>query len=178
MYELFVLGELCDKPMHGYWLHHVLSQMLPLRPVSWGSLYPVLQRLEEQGAIEIVPDSSDSGRPRKIYRLTAMGRRRFLALMMEPIAPSPDADEIFRIKLSKFHLLEPADRVAVARQYFEVLEMIAESLAETQARVANEPNIGDRERSQIMTVISYEKAMSDARLKWMDHYIRTLDGEE
>ena len=83
MYELFVLGELADKPMHGYLLHSILISVLgPRRPVSWGSLYPVLKQLEDEGAIEqVAPDEPGPGRPKKIYRITELGRQRLMRLM-------------------------------------------------------------------------------------------------
>ena len=52
MYELFVLGELVHKPMHGYLLQRVVQEAIgPVRQMSWGALYPLLKRLERDGLI-------------------------------------------------------------------------------------------------------------------------------
>ena len=76
MYELFILGELMDQPMHGYLLREIINLAIgPLRQMSWGALYPLLRRLEADALIEQSPEPSGSGdRPRKIYRITSAGR--------------------------------------------------------------------------------------------------------
>ena len=57
MLELAILGLLDERPMHGYELRKRLSEMLgTVRTVSFGSLYPTLRRLQQQG--DIVEDSS------------------------------------------------------------------------------------------------------------------------
>src|SRR5215510_9216586 len=86
LYELFVLGELIGGPHHGYLLHEILSKILgPFRTASWGALYPLIHRLEEDGFI--VPDmktkrsDSEGKRSRRyIYRITKTGRDRFQEL--------------------------------------------------------------------------------------------------
>jgi len=42
-----------------------------------GMLYPVLQRMEMDGLISSCWRASDGGRPRRYYRITALGRREF-----------------------------------------------------------------------------------------------------
>src|SRR5579871_5535110 len=45
-YELFVLGELVNGPMHGYLLREILNRVLgPYRTMSWGVLYPLIHAL-------------------------------------------------------------------------------------------------------------------------------------
>src|SRR5437868_881489 len=53
MLELAILGLLKERSMHGYQLSKRLSDTLGgFWRVSYGSLYPTLQRLERQGAVE------------------------------------------------------------------------------------------------------------------------------
>lgn len=57
MLELAILGEF-STPQHGYELRKRLSTTLgPLRRLSFGSLYPALHRLLEQGLIQAVDPS-------------------------------------------------------------------------------------------------------------------------
>ena len=70
-----LLAVLADAPGHGY----ELSQRLTQRSggelgVHEGSLYPALHRLERGGLVES-SWSTDTGRRRRIYRLTSAGRR-------------------------------------------------------------------------------------------------------
>ncbi|KHF35399.1 Transcriptional regulator PadR-like family protein [Paenibacillus sp. P1XP2] len=57
MYELFILGELMNNPMHGYLLHQILNGIVgPTRKVSWGAIYPLIHGMVADGLIEQVPD--------------------------------------------------------------------------------------------------------------------------
>ena len=67
MLELAILGEL-EEPLHGYEVRKRLSRSLgPVRSLSFGSLYPALHRLADQGLITVVDlpkdpaESSDAG---------------------------------------------------------------------------------------------------------------------
>src|SRR5581483_12430028 len=92
MYQLFVLGQLMDQPMHGYLLRDILSNMLgPFRQMSWGALYPLIRQLECNGWIELDVEEDEgqdkrgtNSRQRKRYRITDAGRERFQAMMQEP----------------------------------------------------------------------------------------------
>ena len=58
MLELAVLGILKEQPLHGYELKKRLSETLgPLSSVSFGSLYPALNRLESAGAVAVQPEA-------------------------------------------------------------------------------------------------------------------------
>lgn len=55
MLELAILGLLKDQQMHGYHLKKRLTESLgPFSSVSFGSLYPALNRLERAGAVRAV----------------------------------------------------------------------------------------------------------------------------
>ena len=73
MIELAVLGQLKERPMHGYQLNRELSEHLGgLSRVSYGSLYPSLRRLERQGAITSEPGATGARR-KTVYAITAEG---------------------------------------------------------------------------------------------------------
>jgi DNA-binding PadR family transcriptional regulator len=77
---LFILLSLAPEPKHGYAILKDVQALSKDRVVlSTGTLYGALKRLLEQGWIERVEDVSDaaeeSGRPRKAYALTDLGRR-------------------------------------------------------------------------------------------------------
>jgi PadR family transcriptional regulator, regulatory protein PadR len=73
--DRLLLAVLAEAPGHGY----ELSQRLTARSggeleVPEGSLYPALHRLERAGLVASAW-SADGGRRRRVYRLTAAGRR-------------------------------------------------------------------------------------------------------
>jgi PadR family transcriptional regulator, regulatory protein PadR len=72
-----VLSVLADGPLHGYGLAKEIERRSGgFFTGSWGSLYPALQRLENDGLIEGVWEPYPPGgkRRRRVYRLTAPGR--------------------------------------------------------------------------------------------------------
>lgn len=78
----FILLSLAPGPQHGYAILKDVAQLSAGRVrLSTGTLYGAIQRLLEQGWIEPVAgdDTEASGRPRKAYQLTGLGRRVTLA---------------------------------------------------------------------------------------------------
>src|ERR1700733_5395531 len=75
--EMMILHSLRLKPMHGYALvKHIRQISDDLLQVEEGSLYPALQRMLREGWLKAEEGISAKGRPTRIYRLTASGRRR------------------------------------------------------------------------------------------------------
>lgn len=125
MLELAILGLLKEQDHHGYELKKRLSDTLgPLSRVSFGSLYPALNRLERAGAIKAVEASvavspipstgslggelaafrarraaTRGGRSRKVYGITEIGHRLFDELVIEE-GTTGDDDRTFNLKLA------------------------------------------------------------------------------
>jgi len=75
--EMMILHSLRLKPMHGYALvKHIQQISDDLLQIEEGSLYPALQRMLREGWLKSEEGISAKGRPTRIYRLTAAGRRR------------------------------------------------------------------------------------------------------
>jgi transcriptional regulator len=63
------------EPVHGYGIARRIEQISgDLLSVNQGTLYPVLLRLEQEGAIASEWDSSENNRRARFYRLTRAGR--------------------------------------------------------------------------------------------------------
>ena len=72
---LDVLGSL-----HGYGIARRIEQISgDLLAVNQGTLYPVLLRLEQEGAVASDWGASENNRRARFYRLTAAGRKQLLA---------------------------------------------------------------------------------------------------
>jgi PadR family transcriptional regulator, regulatory protein PadR len=69
---LDVLGS-----VHGYGIARRIEQISgDLLAVNQGTLYPVLLRLEQEGAIKSEWGASENNRRARFYRLTRMGRKQ------------------------------------------------------------------------------------------------------
>lgn len=67
-------------PQHGYGLAKRIGQISgDLLSVNQGTLYPLLLKLENEGAIASEYGPSDNNRRARFYRLTAAGRRQLQA---------------------------------------------------------------------------------------------------
>ena len=75
---LMVLKTLAAMgPQHGYGIARRIEQTSgDLLSLNYGTLYPALLKLEQQGAIESEWGVSDNNRKAKFYRLTRAGRRQ------------------------------------------------------------------------------------------------------
>jgi len=64
-------------PLHGYGIARRIEQISgDLLSVNQGTLYPVLLRLEQEGAVESEWGASENNRRARYYRLTREGRRQ------------------------------------------------------------------------------------------------------
>ena len=67
-------------PLHGYGIARRIEQISgDLLAVNQGTLYPVLLKLEHEGAVQSDWGTSYNNRRARFYKLTAAGRRRMLA---------------------------------------------------------------------------------------------------
>jgi PadR family transcriptional regulator PadR len=64
-------------PLHGYGIARRIEQTSgDLLSVNYGTLYPALLKLEQEGYIDSEWGQSDNNRKAKYYRLTRAGRKR------------------------------------------------------------------------------------------------------
>jgi len=64
-------------PLHGYGIARRIEQTSgQLLAVNYGTLYPALLKLEQEGYIESEWGASDNNRRAKYYRLTRAGRKQ------------------------------------------------------------------------------------------------------
>ena len=64
-------------PLHGYGIARRIEQMSGhLLSVNYGTIYPALLKLEQEGSIASEWGVSENNRRAKFYRLTGAGRRR------------------------------------------------------------------------------------------------------
>jgi PadR family transcriptional regulator PadR len=67
-------------PLHGYGIARRIEQTSGnLLSINYGTLYPALLKLEQEGYIASAWDLSENKRKAKYYRLTRAGRRRLTA---------------------------------------------------------------------------------------------------
>lgn len=75
---MLILKLLDGGDMYGYQMIEELERLSEnVFTLKAGTLYPLLHNLEKQGVVESYEQLSDSGRPRKYYRITKRGKGLF-----------------------------------------------------------------------------------------------------
>lgn len=75
-----VLSVLKKEDSYGYKLSSVISKEID---VSEGTIYPLLKRMRKDDLVSTYLKESDSGPPRKYYKITDEGLSRYEALVEE-----------------------------------------------------------------------------------------------
>jgi DNA-binding PadR family transcriptional regulator len=109
---LAVLECLHECPRHPYDIHQTMQEREVWRLVklTTGSLYHTIERLAEDGLIEVVETSRAGRRPeRTTYRMTEAGRDAFAARIRAMIADLPTEYPQYPVAVGFLHELERED---------------------------------------------------------------------
>ncbi len=97
-----LLGLLLRGDAYGYELKRIVeTEFAPHWRIDFAQLYRSLAKLDAQGFVRVRESASDGGPARKIYSVTARGRRAFAEWVAEP----PDAQDEFWVKVRLAHTL-------------------------------------------------------------------------
>lgn len=143
--EPAILGLLHQTPMHGYELRKRLNVVLgSFRALSYGSLYPCLRSLVEQGWIvgsdsHAAPPHALAGkRARIVYELTADGKEKFQEILSSS-GPATWEDENFDVRFAFFAQTDAETRLRILEgrrsRLTERLETIRQSFTRTRERM-------------------------------------------
>lgn len=78
--EMVVLGIINSKDSYGYDIYQSISKNME---ISESTIYPILRKLTNEGLCETYLRESSEGPPRKYFRITLQGNRRFKRLKDE-----------------------------------------------------------------------------------------------
>lgn len=129
MLEIATLGLLQREPVHGYRLKQTLELFMSgCISVNYGSIYPLLKRLEEAGYIQtLAEEQGEAGSSRKIYSITDKGRDRWRQKMLEhPHESKVNSRSRFMIKFFFFSHLESAERRKLIEHRLRVCQLALE----------------------------------------------------
>ncbi len=175
MYELFILSKLMHRPMHGYLIQSILNSAIgPVRRMSWGTLYPLMKRLEENGYILAVEEAKDDPRGKKRYLTTDKGRIRFLELMNEPSEPNANSADLFRIKVGCFGHLDSKAQKRIVKDYRSSLVQVVSHSESMTERVTGETNLSAHERRFALLALDHQKAVAESEIRWLDSVFQNL----
>lgn len=186
MIELAVLGLLKEQDLHGYELRKQLSELPGGRSaISFGSLYPALNRLERGGLVKAVEASTrterrapssgslvgelaafrsrhlptSGGRSKKVYGITPDGETHLVELLTDP---QPSDDRTFALKVAFCRHLPAAQR----------LELFERRRAELLARAGERRRASDRTLDRYLrTLRERDEANLSNDVAWLERLI-------
>lgn len=160
MLETATLGLLQQEPLHGYRLKQKLELFMgSCISVNYGSIYPLLKRLEDRGLISVLlEEDGEAGSSRKIYSITDAGIQRWKQKMLEhPQESWVNARSRFLIKYFFFNDLEVHERVKLINRRIMMCQLRLED-PEIHEIVANEYQTN---------VLAYCKSTIQAEIQWL-----------
>jgi DNA-binding PadR family transcriptional regulator len=192
MLELAILGLLEEQDLHGYEIRKRLREELGFfSPVSFGSLYPALSRMERSGAVVSAEDSRPEApavpmtgsltgeraalrtrragtgrgrRGRKVYRITEEGRRQFAALLDAERDPGSEDARSFGLRLAFARYLAPHARLRLLeRRRAQLLQQLDDVRQASVRRRRRDP--------YAESVVEHAAESAERDISWLDRLI-------
>jgi PadR family transcriptional regulator AphA len=162
----FILGLLTQQPMSGYDIKLELQNLdwLVGNP-SYGSLYPALHALEEDGLVTVEVESRRNRPSRKVYSITETGRAALNDWIKQPTGSNASMKTFVR----RLILADNFSRVGLITQLHQRRAQVT-----AQRAALNDTHIGEYEDVGFgqQLALDYGMALAEAEVAWLDS---TLD---
>jgi DNA-binding PadR family transcriptional regulator len=130
-----LLGFLMRKSMTGYDLKKAFSISFSFfSGLSYGTIYPALKKMQQQGLVSKRLEIQDGIPNRKIYAITEAGRKSFLESLKSPFAPEQPKSS-FLMRLFFFAHLTTEDRKEIAARQLDAVEEVRRELEVARPQV-------------------------------------------
>jgi DNA-binding PadR family transcriptional regulator len=161
----FILGLLARQPMSGYDIKRFFKSLSWLiDSPSFGSLYPALHTLLDDGLVTVKVIPQQDKPPRKIYSITGAGEEILQEWMRQPVE-SDVSLKAFLMRLILASNLSQDDLVAhLERRRVQV----SSHLQQTTEAMGNKADLGER------LALDYGVAVANAELAWLDSALSRL----
>jgi DNA-binding PadR family transcriptional regulator len=175
MLKLAILGFLHEQPLHGYELRRHLAALTGhVRPISDGTLYPAIKKLEAAGLLRRETEPGSAAAPRHTLHLTEAGRAELLANLRTPQdLDISDENRWFTLLAFLSHLNgEPGAQRAVLERRLAFLRTPASFFYEGERPITAE-ELSDPFRAGMLQIA---RATTEAELTWLESTLATLGG--
>ncbi len=171
--RLVILGLLRSQPLHGYEIKRTVEEhMGDWTSIAFGSIYFALEKLAQEGAIEVVATEKAGARPsRTVYAITERGEAEFGRLLRE--AWLTVERSTYAVDIALFFMdAMPTDEVCA------LLERRAAQLAETEAWVAqhrSETVSSHHIPPQAEAIFEHVSKHLAAEMSWTEETLRAVE---
>ncbi|MBV1855496.1 PadR family transcriptional regulator [Catellatospora tritici] len=173
MIELAILGFLAEQPLHGYELRTRIAHLVGhARPISDGTLYPAINRLEQAGLLTRRREAGPAAAQRHTLELTDAGRAELTRRLTHPAdLDLSDSTRFFALLAFLGRLPDRHAQAAVLRRRLDFLEQPA-SFFHTDARPQRAADQTDLFRRGMLEVA---RATSRAEKAWLRDALAQLE---
>jgi DNA-binding PadR family transcriptional regulator len=165
------LGMLTEGPASGYDLKKQFeSSFAHFFAAGYGSIYPALASLAEQGLVECEEIPQEGKPDRKVYRISDAGRERLLEALQDT-TPCHKIRSEFLAMMCFAHLMRPEDVEAVIDHRLEEIDSYKELFAELESDCMDDWPAGMR------FVLGFGKALTEAKETYIKENRHLLTAE-
>lgn len=166
MNELFILGELMEGPQNGYHLRSALQTSLGRhRKISFGVIYPLLDKLADLGFIQIAADKEVHNK--KIATITEKGEARFFELMEKPVPDGAYNADIFLIKLDAMQHLSIERQLKLLDEFYEEQQKI---ITDTKQAINHLAEKKSKDHYYAQKKLDLRLRQSKEAIKWIEEF--------
>lgn len=164
-HRYLILGLLAEQPMTGYDIKKRVQAVLSAATnASYGTLYPTLHKLLNEGAVEVQEVLQVSRPSKKVYHVTDTGRIELENWLKQPAA----ADQIRREFLLKLYLGKDLPRE-------DLQTLLKARRGETEAQVKSlRAEIKTADDPHQTWVIDYALSLCKAEIDWINQLEKKL----
>jgi len=164
----FILGLLSQQPMSGYDIKRFLESLSWLiDSPSFGTLYPALHALLDDGMVTVRVVPGEGKPPRKIYSSTEAGRLALREWMDQPVNADTSL-KTFVMRLTLAGCLPSRNLTAYLEQRRAQVAANHSALEQSAELMDEDLDVGER------LTLGYALCLATAELNWLDRTLARL----
>lgn len=161
MNDLIILSTLLECPKHGYRLKREAGLILGQGNLHNNLVYPLLRRFVSEGLVTQKVAPGERGQTRKVYALTALGRRTLIERLSKYSEEDTRSSDAFLWRVGLFGVLSPEVRERILGAREKALRARDERLATLQQGMELGMYGGD--------IVGHLRKAIHADLSWIRH---------
>ena len=178
MYELFILGQLMDHPMTGYALRKAfINVMGDDQAISFGTLYPLLDKLESSELLILSFKETQNKRPQKLATITQAGEERFFKLLAEPVAINKQSQLTFLMKVHFLHLVKSDSQVKILEDFQSFSQRKLMRQEQLRDELKDNPHMVQADIDDGLLVKQLQILRAQTQLDWVTALLQERKGE-
>jgi DNA-binding PadR family transcriptional regulator len=166
--QLLLLGLLRREGMHGYQLNEFIEEKMQFcTDLKKSTAYYFLDKLSQEGYVEMEEIQEGKRPPRQVYHITKKGEAYFFELLRDNLAEYERSYYPMDIGIAFMDQLPPAEISGYLREKRDKVQAELEVLENTTGHKGTLQHVLDRNRRLVQT-----------ELAWLDDLLKTLNGGE